>query len=130
MKRFIRYLHMFIMGLSMHSLSAAETVGIFADSDLTKTTMAGEFEGMLRFAAGDVKQALESRRYVVELRPLRDLTASYPHKKIVIALAGNATVAAVLAAHQGSVPTDLSPQSYALLTTTTGATTYWGARPR
>ncbi len=104
---------------------SAEMVGIFADPDITSTPIAGDIVGPLRFAAEDVKKSLVSQKYDVEILPISSLTITYPHKKIVLALANNATARKVLEGQGGTTPTALGEQAYELLTTSNGRTSYW-----
>jgi hypothetical protein len=48
----------------------AETVGVFFDPAVAQ----------IKFAAGDVKAALERPKFSVEFLPLTSLTPAYPHK--------------------------------------------------
>jgi hypothetical protein len=93
----------------------AETVGVFFDSN----------EPQVRFAAGDVKAALEEKKITVEMLPLASLQKSYAHKKVVIALESNPAVAAVFAAQGGSKATGLGPQAYRLQTTEDPQKSHW-----
>jgi hypothetical protein len=79
----------------------------------------------IKFAAGDVKTALEKSEFTVEMLPLTSLTASYANKKLVIALASDTSVTAALAAQGGSKVTDLGEQAYGLRTTATAQKSYW-----
>jgi hypothetical protein len=113
------------VGLCLQHVHSAEMVGVFADPDITAGEMSGDIVGPLRFAALDVQKALVSQGYDVELRALSELTASYPHKKIVIALDDNAAVNNLLIEQKGIAPTGLEEQAYDMQTTTQGAITYW-----
>lgn len=93
----------------------AETVGVFFDPN----------EAQVKFAAGDVKAALEQNKITVEMLPLASLQKSYAHKKVVIALESNPAVAAVLTAQGGSKATGLGPQAYRLQTTEGPQKSYW-----
>ena len=79
----------------------------------------------IKFAAGDVKAALEKNKFTVEMLPLTSLNKSYPNKKVVIALASDTAVTAVLAAQGGSKVTGLGEQAYGLRTTETPQKSYW-----
>jgi hypothetical protein len=93
----------------------AETVGIFFDQAVEQ----------IKFAAGDVKAALEKNKFTVEVLPLSSLNPSYPNKKVVIALANNVEIKKLLEAQGGKFPAGLGEQSYELLTTTNGKTSHW-----
>lgn len=104
-----------IVALAIPGIIRAETVGVFFDSN----------EPQVKFAAGDVKAALEQRKITVEMLPLAALKESYANQKIVIGLASNPDVAAVLTAQGGSKVTDLGQQAYRLLTTEKPQKSYW-----
>ena len=93
----------------------AETVGLFFDSNVAQ----------IKFAAGDVKAALESKNFTVEMLPLTALTAKYANKKVVLMLVNNMSTNALLTAHGGNLPTGLCDQAYSLRTTSKPQTTYW-----
>ena len=80
------------MALALPAMVRAETVGVFFDPAVAQ----------IKFATGDVKEALESKNFTVEMLPIASLNASYPNKKVVVALASDTTVTAVLAAQSGS----------------------------
>ena len=103
------------LALALPSLLRAETVGVFFDP--------AEPQG--KFAAGDVKAALEHNKVTVEMLPLVSLRESYAHKKVVIALESNPAVAAVLSAQGGSKVRGLGPQGYRLQTTDGPQKSYW-----
>ena len=77
------------------------------------------------FAANDIKTALEAKSFAVEIKDLSTLTESYKGRKVVIALAINAQITALLKNQGGSAVNDLSEQAYALRTTTTPQMSYW-----
>ena len=56
---------------------------------------------------------------------MASLTTVYPNKKIVLALDNSATVKSVLQSQGGTVPAALGEQSYEMLTTSSGSTSYW-----
>ncbi len=106
------------MGLILFAIPAllfAETVGIFTDYSIPQ----------LKFAAGDVKTALESKGFTVEMNSLSKLKSGYSKKKVVIALASNSDIAKVLTNEGESIPTGLGEQAYALRTTNKTNTAYW-----
>jgi hypothetical protein len=95
---------------------SAETVGIFSDTTI----------GQIKFAAGDIKTALEAKALTVEILPLTALTGAYANKKVVLALASNSAVTGLLSTQGGSsLPANQGEQAYALRTTTQGQTSYW-----
>ena len=72
-------LALILMQIVLPELAFAETIGVFFDSK----------EAQIKFAANDVKTALESKGFQVEMLPLSSLTAKYSHKKVVIALSSS-----------------------------------------
>jgi hypothetical protein len=111
-KRIIGFL---FFGLCLPTVIFSETVGIFYDSTVPQ----------IEFATGDVKAALESKGFTVEMCSLSRLSTSYANKKVVIAPASNREVTAVLTGQGGSAPTGLGEQAYALRTTATPQQSYW-----
>jgi hypothetical protein len=97
------------------TLAIAQTIGLFYEQNIAQ----------IEFAAGDIKTALEDQNYSVELHPLTTLTASYPNKKIVIALASNSKVTDVLLSQGGDLPSESGEQAYSLHTTKNPQTSYW-----
>jgi hypothetical protein len=93
----------------------AETVGVFFDSKVPQ----------INFAAGDVKIALESKGYMVEMNELSKLKSGSSNKKIVISLESDKKTIRVLAAEGGTVPTGLGEQAYSIATTGKKQTSYW-----
>jgi hypothetical protein len=93
----------------------AETIGVFFEADVEQ----------IKFAAGDIKAALERNQFTVEMLPLASLNVSYPNKKIVVALASNTAVIAVLTAQGGSKAAGLGEQAYGLRTTENPQKSYW-----
>jgi hypothetical protein len=67
------------VALALPAMVWAETAGVFFDPEVEQ----------IRFAAGDVKAALENNKFTVEMLPVASLTASYPNKKVVIAVASH-----------------------------------------
>lgn len=110
-----RLLTLGAMTLALQSLALAETVGVFYDGKIEQ----------IKFAAADVRAALESRNFTVEMLPLSALTEGYAKKKVVIALAADGAASAVLAAQKGSQPAGLGAQAYGVRTTTAPQKSYW-----
>jgi hypothetical protein len=111
----IRIIGFGLLILCPGAILSAETVGVFFDSSLAQ----------VKFAAGDIKSALESGNYTVALLPLSSLNEAYANKKVVVSLASNSAANAVLAANGGSVPSGLGPQAYALRTTESPQKSFW-----
>lgn len=106
---------MCIVALAMQTMVFAETIGVFYDSTVEQ----------IEFAAGDVKTALESKGFTVEMQSINQLNAVYANKKVIIALATDRGVKAILTARGGTAPTGLGEQAYALRTTNQGETSFW-----
>ena len=96
-------------------MAFAQKVGVFFDSNVAQ----------IKFAAGDVKAALESKNLTVEMLPLSSLNSKYANRKVVIAVASNSAVTKVLTRQGGTIPTGLGEQAYGLRTTKKGQTSYW-----
>ena len=111
----VRICTMCIMALAIPTLLFGQTVGLFFDSNMPQ----------IKFAADDVKAALESKSFTVEVFPLTSLNASYPNKKVVIAMSNNTDVTGILTAQGGTIPTGLGEQAYGLRTTTSPQTSFW-----
>jgi len=93
------------MALAIPTFVLAETVGVFFDSKVAQ----------IKFAAGDVKTALELKGYTVEMLPITSLKSSYANKKVVIALSSNAEVVKLLISEGGAIPTGLNEQARRIL---------------
>ena len=114
-KNFLRVCTLCAVALTLPALVFGQTVGLFFDSNVPQ----------VKFAAGDVKTALEAKNFKVEMLPLTALNAGYSNKKVVLALAADKGVAQTLKSQGGSIPTGLGEQAFALRTTTNGQTSYW-----
>lgn len=93
----------------------AETVGIFSDNSIPQ----------IKFAADDVKTALESKGFKVEMLPLSYLKSDYTKMKVVLALVSNAEVTKLLLRQGGTIPSGLGEQAYGLRTTEKRKLSYW-----
>ena len=71
-----------VIAFAIPFFAFAETVGLFYDSSVEQ----------FKFAAGDIKAALLSKGFTVDIQPLTSLSSSYVTKKGVIALSTNTTV--------------------------------------
>ena len=111
----VRICTMCIVAFAMPTMVFAETVGVLFDSNVPQ----------INFAAGDVKNALESKGFKVEMLPLSSLKSDYAKKKIVIALALNADVTKLLKNEGGNIPTGLDEQAYGIRTTSSPQKSYW-----
>jgi len=101
--------------LAIPTIVSAEIVGLFFDANVPQ----------IKFAAGDVKTALEAKNFKVEIFPLTALKASYSNKKVVLALASDKVVTQILKSQGGSIPTGLGEQAYGLRTTASKQNSYW-----
>jgi hypothetical protein len=115
MKHLIATCSTTVLALALPMMVCAETVGVFFDPAVAQ----------IKFAAGDVKAALEKQKFTVEMLPLSALKAAYANKKVVIALASDAAATAVLTSQGGSNISSLGEQAYALRTTKTPQKSYW-----
>ncbi|MBE0653844.1 MAG: hypothetical protein IH594_08605 [Bacteroidales bacterium] len=79
--KFARLCVIVIVLIAIPVVLFAETVGVFYDSNVAQ----------IKFAATDVKAAVESKHYTVEILPLTSLIKSYANIKVVIALASDKT---------------------------------------
>jgi hypothetical protein len=104
-----------VLALTLPAIVCAETVGVFFDPAVEQ----------IKFAAGDVKVALEKNKFTVEMLPIASLKASYADKKVVIAVASDAATTAALAAQGGSKLPTLGEQAYALRTTESPQKSFW-----
>ena len=100
---------------TMPIMTFAQTVGVFSDNSIPQ----------LKFAAGDVKTALESKGFKVEMLELSKLKSGYSNKKIVIALASNSEITKLLTAEGVSIPNNLGEQAYGIRTTSLPQKSYW-----
>ena len=103
------------MALAIPTLVFAETVGVFFDSKVPQ----------INFAAGDVKTALESKGFKVEMFSLTSLDTKFANKKVVIALASNADIARLLAGGGATIPAGLGEQAYSIQTINKPQKSYW-----
>jgi hypothetical protein len=113
--RAFRLFGMCSLSLLLPKMAWAETVGVFFDPK----------NEPIKFAANDVKTALEKKKFTVEILPITSLEASYAKKKVVIALQSTNTVTALLKAQGGDAVKGLGEQAYRLRTTKTPQTSYW-----
>lgn len=113
----IKYLFVLcLMAFATQTIIYAQTVGIFYDAKI----------GQIKFAANDVKTALEAKNLKVEMLPLSSLSSDYTNKKVVLTLATNKKTIAILTAQGGTIPASLGEQAYGLRTTSKkGQTSYW-----
>lgn len=117
MSHFKKYLSVFIFILGGIISLSAQTIGVFYDASVP------QFE----FAANDVKVALESHNFKVELKSLSDLSSNYTHKKIVLALNSDLKVTSLLQKEGGDLSKleGLGTQAFSLQTTHKKYQSYW-----
>lgn len=111
----LRFYTILTLALVTPILAFAETVGIFFDANVPQ----------IKFAATDVKTALSSKNFTVEMLPLSALNAKYANKKVVVALASNSAISNLLKGEGGTLPSGLGEQAYGLRTTQKGQATFW-----
>jgi len=111
----VRICIIYILILAFPAIVFSQTIGVFHDSSIEQ----------IKFAASEIKAALESQKFTVEMLPLSSLNNSYTNKKVVIALASNKAVTQLIADQGGLIPSGLGEQAYGLRTTTKKQKTYW-----
>jgi hypothetical protein len=112
---FTRLLATSLAALVLPFIVRAETVGVFFDPAVEQ----------IKFAAGDVKAALEKQKFTVEMLPVSALKTAYANKKVVIALASDTVATAALTSQGGSGVSGLGEQAYGLRTTETPQKSFW-----
>lgn len=103
------------LSLAAPAVALAETVGVFFDPKVEP----------IKFAAGDVKTALEKHGFTVSMLPVGSLKDSYADSKVVIALASDARAASLLLRQGGGKVAKQGEQAFALRTTETPKKSYW-----
>ena len=101
--------------LSLSTLASAETVELYFDAATPQ----------IAFAARDIKAALEKQKHSVETHGLEALAKDSPGKKIILAIASNKAIEAMLTAQGGKAVAKLGAQAYALRTTTKPDLSFW-----
>lgn len=114
-KSIVQIFTFFMLAFASITIVSAETIGVFCDNSIPQ----------IKFASEDLKKALESKGFTVEMNPLTALKAKYQNRKVVIALASNEKISKQLIAAGGNVPSDLGEQAYCLRTTTSKKMSYW-----
>jgi hypothetical protein len=104
-----------VLVLTFPAIVYAETIGVFFDPAVEQ----------IKFAAGDVKAALEKNKFTVEMLPVASLKSSYKHKKVVVAMATDAAVTSLLSSQGGGKLPALGEQAYGLRTTETPQKSFW-----
>ncbi|OYW74433.1 MAG: hypothetical protein B7Z37_17875, partial [Verrucomicrobia bacterium 12-59-8] len=97
------------------SPSSAETIRIYFDPAIPQ----------IAFAAGDIQTALKKHKHTVETANLAALSKAGPGKKVVLALATDKSVAAMISAEGGKPASDLGEQAYAIRSTTKPDLSCW-----
>lgn len=106
-KTTMRFLALSALTVLLSATAAAETVGIFYRQDIPQH----------EFAAGDIKAALESKGFDVEIRDLSSLKGKYRNRKIIISLTSDKRTLSMMS-RQGGLPVpEQGPQAYAVRTT-------------
>ena len=106
---------MCVVAFALPAIVWGETVGVFYDPGVAQ----------IKFAAGDIRAALESRKFTVEMLPLSELSAKYGKKKIVVLLESNSQGIAIFKKQGGKLPDALGEQAYGLRTNASPQTSYW-----
>jgi len=114
-KWMVRICTISLVVLALPLMVLAETVGVFYNSNVAQ----------IKFAANDVKTALESKGFKVEMNSISALNEKYTKKKIVIALALDAEVIKLLTTQGGTISTNLGEQAYGIRTTSSPQKSYW-----
>lgn len=97
------------------TLAFTQKVGVFYDSTVAQ----------IKFGAGDIKTALESKKFTVEMLPLSALNAGYTDRKIVILLGSNSQAIDIFKKQGGAMPIGLGEQAYGLRTNSYPQKSYW-----
>jgi len=105
----------FLSVLLLASVTCADVVGVFYDSEVPQSD----------FAAREIQTALQGKNHTAELKPLSELSPDYLHQKIVLSLASDSAATQVLSVQGGATLSGLGEQAYALRTTTKGGRSYW-----
>ncbi|MBV5348336.1 hypothetical protein JZU61_01500, partial [bacterium] len=114
-KSIVRIFTIIVLAIASPIVIYAETVAVFFDSNVAQ----------LKFAAGDVKTALELRGFKVEMNSISALNSKFTKKKIVIALASDVETTKLLTSQGGTVSTNLGEQAYGIRTTNLPQKSYW-----
>jgi hypothetical protein len=104
-----------ILFFAFANLIQAQTVGVFFDSNVPQ----------IKFAAEEVKKALESKKITVEMLGLAGSNFAYANDKVVIAMASNTAILGMLTSQGSTPPQGLGEQAYCLRTTSKAKKTYW-----
>jgi len=104
-----------VLLFSVSFLSFSQKVGVFFDDS----------KPQIEFAAQEIKAALESKKYSVELLPLSQLSANYTSKKVILAEGYEIKTVSLLKAAGGSAIAALGEQAYELQTTVQHTKSYW-----
>jgi len=113
--KIVQFCALLILFFASPTVLFAETIGIFSDTSISQ----------IKFATGDVKTALESKGFTVEMFELSKLKSGYPNKKVVIALDSDIMIKQLFTAAGGTTPTGIEEQAYALQTTNQKHSSYW-----
>jgi len=104
-----------VVAFTIPTIVFAQTIGVFYDSNVAQ----------IKFAVGDIKAELESRKFTVEMLPLSALSTSYAKMKIVILLESNSKAIAIFKKQGGTMPKGLGEQAYGLRTISSPKKSYW-----
>ena len=107
MKPIMNFTRIFFAFLGFTALDAAETVELYFDPTAPQ----------IAFAARDIQAALEKREHTVQTHDLAALAKDGEGKKIVLAVAADKNVTALLSTQGGKAVADVKAQAYAIRTT-------------
>lgn len=96
-------------------ITYAESVGVFFDTSVEQA----------KFAAGDVKTALEAKNFTVEMLPLNALKGNYANKKVVITPTSNLKIVELFKSQGGTDVPTVGEQAFSLRTTSKNQKSYW-----
>jgi hypothetical protein len=111
---FIRF-YFLITLLVLPFLARAQKVAIYFDSNVSQ----------IKFAAEEIKLALEAEKFTVEMLSLSQINSSNTNSKVVLALANTTKITDILVKQNVKLPITLGEQAYCLRTTSKPTKTYW-----
>ena len=115
MNPIMSFTRIFFALLGFTALAPAEIVGLYFDPATPQ----------IAFAARDIRAALEKREHSVQIHDLAELAKDGEGKRIVLAVAADKKVAAMLSTQGGKAVAGLNAQAYALRTTSKPDLNYW-----
>jgi len=104
-----------ILFFAIETSIQAQKIGVFYDANVPQ----------IKFAAEEIKKALESKKLTVEMLALATINSAYANDRIVIALSSNSAALGMITSQGATIPQGLGEQAYALRTTLKPKKTYW-----